>query len=59
MPTLRRLHRRFDNWLAPGLALGVFGGAFALSTFVLGPLLTADDPAAPATAAVDHEAHGH
>ncbi|MEX2280100.1 MAG: hypothetical protein WEA76_08430 [Acidimicrobiia bacterium] len=59
MPTLRRLHRRFDNWLAPGLALGVFGVAFAISTFVVGPLLTTDEPAAPVTAAVDHDAHGH
>jgi hypothetical protein len=57
VPTLRRLRRRFDNWLAPGLALGVFGLAFAISTFFVGPLITADGPATPATA--DHETHGH
>ena len=58
VPTLRRLRRRFDNWLAPGVALGVFGVAFAISTFVLGPLITAEE-LDPVTIAVNHEAHGH
>lgn len=58
VPTLRRLRRRFHNWLAPGVALGVFGLAFALSTFVVGPLISADD-SVPVTAAADHEEHGH
>lgn len=58
VPTLRRLRRRFDNWLAPGVAMGIFGVAFALSTFVVGPLISAENPV-PVTAAADHEAHGH
>lgn len=57
IPTLLRLRRRFENWLAPGLALGVFGLAFAISTFVVGPLITADGATAPPNA--DHETHGH
>ncbi len=57
IPTLARLRRRFDNWLAPGLALAAFGVAFAISTFVVGPLITADEAATTTT--VDHEVHGH
>ncbi len=57
VPTLLRLRRRFDNWLAPGLALAVFGAAFAISTFVLGPLITADEVTTQTTA--DHESHDH
>lgn len=58
VPTLRRLRRRFDNWLAPGVALGIFGVAFAVSTFVVGPLISAEEPV-PVAATADHEAHGH
>ena len=58
VPTLRRLRRRFDNWFAPGVALVVFGVAFAISTLAVGPLIAAEEPD-PVTIAVDHEGHGH
>lgn len=48
IPFLRRLHRRFQNWTAPAVALGVFAVAFALSTFVIGPAITGDGSDAPA-----------
>ncbi|MFP5331606.1 MAG: hypothetical protein ACLGHX_04480 [Acidimicrobiia bacterium] len=60
VPTLRRLRRRFGNWVAPGLALGLFAATFSVSTFVVGPLITAGDEQATAVVATeDHNAHGH
>ena len=45
----RRLHRRFDSWWAPGLAIGVFAAVFSLSAFVLGPAISgqADQASTP------------
>ncbi len=40
VPFLLRLHRRFGNWHAPAIALGVFAAMFALSSFVIGPAIT-------------------
>lgn len=40
VPLLRRLRRRFSTWLAPAVAVAVFTGAFALSTFVVGPAIS-------------------
>ena len=40
IPMLVRLHRRFETWRAPAIALAVFGAVFALSTFVIGPAIT-------------------
>lgn len=40
IPMLLRLHRRFDTWQAPAIALAVFAAVFALSTFVIGPAIT-------------------
>lgn len=40
IPMLLRLHRRFDTWRAPAIALAVFAAVFALSTFVIGPAIT-------------------
>jgi hypothetical protein len=37
IPFLLRLHRRFGNWQAPGIALAAFAVIFAVSTFVIGP----------------------
>ena len=49
LPLLRRLYRRFKTWLAPALAVVVFAGMFALSSFVIGPWVTggSDKPASP------------
>jgi hypothetical protein len=40
IPFLLRIHRRFDTWRAPAIALAVFAAMFSLSTFVIGPAIT-------------------
>jgi len=61
VPMLIKLRRRFSNWWAPGIALGVFTAMFLISSFVIGPLISAPDksaaPAAPGVSQVDHAAH--
>lgn len=66
IPMLLRLKRRFGSWWAPLVALTVFAGMFAFSTFVVGPWLTSVlAPQAPAVAApstfstpgAEHSAH--
>ena len=42
IPFLLRLYRRFNTWVAPALALGIFVALFSLSTFVIGPLITGE-----------------
>jgi hypothetical protein len=42
VPFLLRLYRRFETWIAPAIALGVFIAAFSFSTFVIGPLITGE-----------------
>ncbi|MCG7284751.1 hypothetical protein MHY85_02035 [Cellulomonas sp. ACRRI] len=55
LPMLRRLHRRTGSLWAPAIALVLFIGAFAVSTFVVGPLIS-DIGSAPAGEDV-HESH--
>ena len=43
IPFLRRLHRRFHTWLAPAVGLAAMAAMFALSSFVIGPLITDSD----------------
>jgi hypothetical protein len=58
VPMLMKLRRRFSNWWAPGSALGVFIAMFLISSFVVGPLISAPDkPAKPGVSQVDHGAH--
>jgi hypothetical protein len=62
VPMLRRLYRRFRTLWAPGIAVVVFTGLFALSAFVIGPAISgAGDEPTPtisnAPAPVDD--HGH
>lgn len=58
VPMLVKLRRRFSNWWAPGIALGVFAAMFLISSFVVGPLISAPDaPVAPGVSEVDHIAH--
>jgi hypothetical protein len=49
VPLLLRVHRRFKTWLAPAIALTAMAAAFALSTFLVAPLITGSDrgPAQP------------
>ena len=43
MPFLLRIPRRFQNWLAPTIALAAMAVTFTLSTFVIAPLITGSD----------------
>lgn len=58
VPMLLKLKRRFSNWWAPGIALGVFAAMFLISSFVVGPLISApDEPATPGASQVEHDVH--
>ena len=59
IPFLRRLHRRFQTWMAPATAIVVFAAAFAISTFVIGPAISGSDtPAKPGIQQpANHESH--
>ena len=58
VPMLIKLRHRFSNWWAPGIALGVFTAMFLISSFVVGPLISAlNDPVAPGLSEVNHLAH--
>lgn len=60
IPMLRRLHRRFDSWKAPALALGVFALMFSLSAFVIGPAISNGDQERVPVRTVDPDDHeGH
>ena len=48
LPLLRRLYRRSRTFLAPVLAVVVFAGLFAFSSFVIAPRLTGGSEKAPA-----------
>ncbi|GAB3930201.1 hypothetical protein GCM10029976_031430 [Kribbella albertanoniae] len=39
LPMLLRLRRRFGNWWAPSVAVALFAAMFAVSTFLIGPVL--------------------
>ena len=49
IPFLLRIHRRFRTWIAPAVALGVMAVMFAISSFVIGPLISggSDDTSPP------------
>lgn len=63
VPMLRRLHRRFGSWIAPGVAVAIFTAMFLVSALVVGPAITSDggsdEPArAPGPVPTDqHSAH--
>ena len=64
IPFLVRLRRRFHSWWAPAIALALFTGAFAVSTFVIGPAIAGDGatpavPSAPAPAPSSPHATHH
>ena len=42
-PFLLRIYRRFQNWLAPAIALAAMTLTFTLSTLVIAPLITGSD----------------
>lgn len=55
IPMLGKLHRRSKSLRVPMIALALYLAAFALSTFVLGPLISGGSPTPPATDV--HEGH--
>jgi hypothetical protein len=58
IPFLRRLHRRFQTWRAPAIALVIFAVTFSLSSFVIGPAISGDDaPARPGIEQGGHDQH--
>lgn len=58
IPMLIKLRRRFSNWWAPAIALGVFTAMFLVSSFVVGPLISAPEkPSTPSVTEVEHESH--
>ena len=61
IPLLRRLYRRFQTWLAPTVAVGVFAALFSISAFVIGPAISGgagagDQPPSQAPSQ-SHDAH--
>lgn len=59
IPMLLRLHKRFGTWVAPAIALAIFGAVFSFSTFVIGPRISAATSPEPAPAATELDEHGH
>ena len=43
LPFLLKLHRRYETWLAPAIGLAAFALAFAVSTLLVGPMLSGDE----------------
>ena len=43
IPMLLAIRRRFDSWLAPAIALGLFAVMFTVSTLWIGPAIRGDD----------------
>lgn len=43
IPFLLKIHRRFKTWIAPAITLVVMAVAFAISSFVIGPLISGGD----------------
>ena len=60
IPFLLRIRRRFGTWIAPGIAFAVMAAVFALSSFVVGPAITGEDPdPQPWIEEPNHDEHGH
>ena len=61
-PMLIRLYRRFRTWVAPAIAIAVFGVTYTLSSLFIGPLISGDADAAspePASITTTTDVHGH
>lgn len=57
IPSLLQIKRRFGTWLAPGIALLVFGVLFTISTVWIGPIIRGETDQAPDAHQTEHEAH--
>lgn len=58
IPFLLRLYRRFRTWRAPAIALAIFAAVFSLSSFVVGPAISAEDDSVPTEPGIEQPA-GH
>ena len=56
VPLLLRLRRRFNSWRAPAVGLAAVAAMFALSSFVIGPAISGEDPA-PTAPRAEHPEH--
>ena len=63
IPFLLRLNRRFETWLAPAIALAAMAGTFALSSFLIAPLITGTEGVSPTRPGIQqpggHMGHHH
>ena len=63
IPLLRRLHRKFNTWRAPAIAVAVFAAVFSLSAFVIGPAISGDPGSGgeqtPQEPVPSQDPHGH
>lgn len=61
VPFLLRVHRRSGGWSVPSALLALFAAGFAVSAFLIGPVIAGDgdsDAAAPRTVAPgEHSTH--
>ena len=57
IPSLLQIKRRFGTWLAPGIAVVVFGVLFAISTVWIGPIIRGEIDQPPDAHQTEHEAH--
>jgi hypothetical protein len=60
-PMLIRLYRRFETWLAPSIAIGIFAVTYILSSLFIGPLITDTVSSTSETPSVTTtiDPHGH
>lgn len=61
-PMLIRLYRRFGTWVAPAIAVGIFGVTYTLSSVFIGPLISGETSGATPQVAVTTttaDPHGH
>lgn len=57
IPSLLQIKRRFGTWLAPGIAVLVFGVLFTISTVWIGPIIRGETDPAPDAHQTEHETH--
>jgi hypothetical protein len=57
IPMLLRLKRRFGTWVAPAIALAIFGAVFTVSTLWIGPAIRGDGGSDSSGQPTDHSSH--
>lgn len=57
IPSLLQIKRRFGTWLAPGIAVVVFGVLFTISSVWIGPIIRGEIDQPPGAHQTEHEAH--